>query len=176
VLPVGIPFWLAEPPLALTGFLPLTDPPFLPYSTLSRLIQPTLSCGHDQEMARNVPLGELVLSSLQSQDLLVTVILALSTHNDFTPLLEQLSAFRGFLTILQQVPTNKETDFTNIKDLLQRTSKFCTTIRGDLQKKFQSGSTDWSSLNCLGDDVNSYTSKLRLYTSALGVGAIDAAG
>jgi hypothetical protein len=98
---------------------------------------------------------------------------ALSNHNDFTP--EQLSAFRGFLTILQQVATDKDTDFTNIKDLLQRTSNFCTTIRGDLQEKFQSGSTDWSLLNRLGDDVNSYTRKLRLYTSALGVGAIGAA-
>jgi hypothetical protein len=83
-------------------------------------------------MARDVLLGELVLSSLQSQESLVTVISALSSHYDFTPLLEQLSTFRGFLTILQQVPTDKETDFTNIKDLLQRTSKFCTTMSGDL--------------------------------------------
>lgn len=126
-------------------------------------------------MAKNILLGELVLSSLQSQKSLVTAISALSSHNDFIPLLKQLSAFRGFLKILQQVPTDKDTGFANIKDLLQQTSKFCTAIRGDLQEKAQSGSTDWSLLNHLGDDVNSYTSKLRLYKSALGVGAIDAA-
>jgi hypothetical protein len=49
------------------------------------------------------------------------------------------NSVRSFLMLLHQVPANKDTEFNDIKNLLQSTSKFCTTIRGDLQKKVQSG-------------------------------------
>jgi hypothetical protein len=111
-------------------------------------------------MASNIAFAELVSSSLQSQESLVTTILALSSQNSFTPLLEQLNAFRSLLTFLQQVPAKKDTEFNNIKDLLQSTGRFCRTIMGDIQEKSSQNSTNWSSLNRLGDNVDSCTKKL----------------
>jgi hypothetical protein len=126
-------------------------------------------------MARYIPLEELVSSSLQSQESLSSCISALWSHNNFTPLSEQLTDFRGLLIHFQQVPADKDTDFGEIKDLLQRISKFCITIKENLQEKERSGSTNWSSLNRQGDDVNSFTSKLKLYISVLAIGAMDIA-